>query len=152
MFKNKSFYIIIIIIGVLLLFMIFMPRKSGVKYDSWKDTISSFGDGTYQVMHTMDNGRDLYNCKYQQEVLSDVEKYITVDENVYFVGKYDGYNVRCILNVETNFLEYFIDIPIGERIIMVSDEEMIADGQLKILASYDDFTADDKIIFKGLIN
>lgn len=60
--------------------LIFIAVMSGCgnNIDMWKDTISSFGEGTYQMIHQNDDGEDteiLANCKYSQCVLTKINSY-----------------------------------------------------------------------------
>lgn len=78
-----------------------------VKYQSGRDTIVSFGDGTYQILQVpispAQSGSkptyvySLYNLNSDSEIEDNVIEYLQIKQNVYTVGE-KGYTV---LNYET---------------------------------------------------
>lgn len=142
-----------IFIIIFLLFVVMMCTCEN-HADVWKDTISSFGDGTYQVIHQNDDGEDteiLANCKYSQCVLTKINSYVKKDNYVYFTGNYYSIEVFCKLNISTNMLSYFIENN-DEEFIMVYLNDMIVDKQIELLSSYDEFSEIDKNEFNSLTN
>lgn len=122
-------------------------------YETGKDTVYSFGDGLYQILHQKVNNKEeklLTNCKYNQCVLTEISNYKIVENTVYFIGKYYDRNVYCRLNVVDNLLKYYIEG--REEFTMVFFQDMYEDGQIEILTTYEDFTENDRGVFKSLID
>ncbi len=138
------------IIVMLVAFVIFAASCSHAsKHEEWKDTVLSFGDGTYQVLHQSVDGdakRVLTNTVYNQCVLTEVKNYVQNNEFIYFTGNYYSKKVYCKLNTETNLLLYFAEDN-EEEFIMVYLEKMQTNDQIKILSSYDEYSEFDKSIF-----
>ena len=125
-----------------------------LKYDEGKDSILSFGDGTYQIIHQQYNSENLKlltNCKHNQCVLTQIDYYTTEEDFAYFVGNYYSKNVYCKLNILTNELLYFADEN-DEEFVMVYLNDMLSDGQIKLLSSFDDYSETDKIKFAEMKN
>ena len=140
---------------VILLMLLFTTAcsKNSPQYDEWKDTISSFGDGTYQMLHQNSDGENtkiLTNCKHNQCVLTKINSYIKKDDYVYFIGHYYSKKVFCKLNISTNMLSYFFENN-NDEFIMVYLNDMIVDKQIELLSSYDEFSEIDKNEFETLI-
>ena len=126
--------------------------NKNAQYDEWKDTIASYGDGTYQIIHqTIDNKtvEILTNCKHNQCVMTDINKYIQENDCVYFVGSYYSKKVFCKLNTTNNMLSYFAEEN-DEELIMVYLNNMLDDKQIEIYKSFDDFSNEDKDIFEKI--
>ena len=75
--------------------------------------------------------------------------YEKTEKFVYFKGKYYSKNVYCKLDVENNMLLYFAEE--NEENLMISHlDEMISDGQMKIVKSLDEFSDEDIKIFNKI--
>ena len=125
---------------------------NGLKYDQWKDTIEAFGDGTYQLLHQNFKGKNekiLTNCKYNECVATEIEGYEKTEKFVYFKGKYYSKNVYCKLDAENNILWYFAEEN-GDDLMISHLDEMISDGQMKIVKSLDEFSDEDIKIFNKI--
>ena len=129
-------------------------NESSLEYGIWKDTQAAFGNGNYQILHGHRDGAEisiLYNCKHNQEVVSNVERYVERENYVFFVGNYRKKKVLCKLNVETNLLSYYAE-ETGEEFFMAGVEKLIEDKQIELLSSFDNFSDVDKAEFKRLVN
>ena len=138
-----------------IIFLVFLIScgNDEIKYDSWKDTIESFGDGTYQVIHQIKDGKNieiLSNVKHNQCTITEIMEYRVVNNMVYFVGKYHSQNVCCILEPKTNLLRYYIDKSNNEEFIMIYLNNLLEDKQIELINSYDDFSDEEKYIFDSL--
>ena len=125
---------------------------SSLEYGMWKDTEAAFGNGNYQILHGYRDDTEisiLYNCKHKREVVSNVESYVEKDNYVFFVGNYRKKKVLCKLNVETNLLSYYAEEISSEHFNIYFDT-VIEDKQFELLSSFDDFSEEDKEIFKQL--
>ena len=141
-------------LGIILLILLFITacNKSLPKYEEWKDTISSFGDGTYQIIHQNNDGENikiLTNCKHNQCVLTKINSYIEKDNYVYFIGSYYSKKVFCKLNISENMLSYFFENN-DDEFIMVYLNDMLVDKQIGLLSSYNEFSETDKNKFEKL--
>ena len=129
-------------------------NESSLEYGIWKDTQAAFGNGNYQILHGHRDDAEisiLYNCKHKREVVSNVESYVEKDNYVFFVGNYRKKKVLCKLNVETNLLSYYAEEISSEHFNIYFDT-VIEDKQFELLSSFDDFSEEDKEIFKRLMN
>ena len=142
-------------IAIIICLLIFLSACGNHLNPDWypngvgKDTVLSFGDGTYQVLHQNVDGdakRVLTNTVYNQCVLTEVKNYVQNNEFIYFTGNYYSKKVYCKLNTETNLLLYFAEDN-EEEFIMVYLEKMQTNNQIKILSSYDEYSEFDKSIF-----
>ena len=125
----------------------------GVKYDSWKDTKESFGDGTYQIFRGVSDSSEeelcLYNCKRDQGVISEIDGYKKRNNYVWFVGSYMNQKVFCKLNIKKNLLLYYSEGS-GADFFMASLDDMLSDGQIKLYSSPDKFSEEDREEFEKL--
>jgi len=60
-----------------------------------RDTVDSFGDGTYQVLRSPDR-KVLFNCEHQRTILDDVKAWRRSGDDVYARG---AYGQMVVLNV-----------------------------------------------------
>ncbi len=126
----------------------------GLDYSQGKDSKAAFGNGNYQIMYGRRNGEDiniLYNCKHNQEVMSNVDNYVEKENYIFFVGYFRKQKVFCKLNVETNLLSYYAEEN-GEEFFMAGIEKLIEDNQIELLSSFEDFSEEDRAEFASLIN
>ncbi len=124
----------------------------GLEYGAWKDTKAAFGNGNYQILHGYRNDEEintLYNCKHNQEVVTNVDNYVEKENYIFFVGHFRKQKVFCKLNVETNLLSYYVEEN-GDEFFMAGIEKLIEDKQIELLSSFDDFSEEDKEIFNQL--
>lgn len=137
---------------IFLISLLFVTVMSacGNNDDEWKDSVASYGDGTYQIMHQSVDNKSveiLTNCKHNQCVMTEIEKHIEENEYVYFIGNYYNKKVFCKLNITNNMLSYFVENN-GENLIMVYMDDMLEDKQIEIYKSVDDFSQEDRAIFE----
>lgn len=146
---------IIIIISVLICLWVFRPHDSKVKYDSWKDTVEAFGDGTYQILHQVVDTQELNqlsNVKHKQCVITDITNYTVVDNMGYFIGTYHDLEVYCVLDIDSDLLRYYVDKNDKEEFMMVYLNNMLRDRQIELIESYDNFTESERNILEQLKN
>ena len=149
----KKMLVLLVVISVLIS-ACGSGSRSSLEYGIWKDTKAAFGNGNYQILHGYRDDAEintLYNCKHNQEVVTNVEKYVEKENYVFFVGDFRKQKVFCKLNVETNLLSYYVEEN-SDEFFMVFLEEMIEDKQFELLSSYGDFSEEDKAEFKRLMN
>lgn len=127
--------------------------NGNLKYEEGKDTICSYGNGTYQVLHH-DDGKQklklLMNCKYNQCVLTQIDAYKNVENDAYFVGKYYTQKVWCKLTADNNCLYYYVESDTDNELIMIYLNDMQNDNQIVILSSFDEFSKEDRRMFDSM--
>ena len=126
----------------------------GLDYSQGKDSKAAFGNGHYQILHGYRNNEEintLYNCKHNQEVVSNVENYVEKGNYIFFVGHFREQKVFCKLNVETNLLSYYVEEN-SDEFFMAGIEKLIEDKQIELLSSFDDFSEEDRLEFERLTN
>lgn len=142
----------IVFLATVIILLFTTACNKNLKYDEWKDTIMSFGDGTYQIIHQTvkdENVELLTNCKHNQCVLTRINDYIKEEDYVYFVGYYYSKKVYCKLNTKNNMLSYFAEEN-DEEFIMVYLNNMIDDKQIELYSSLSEFSENDKKIFDSI--
>ncbi len=141
-----------IIIIILLYLCIPNSYNKKIKYDSWKDTVESFGDGTYQILHQVWHGENiniLTNVAYNEAVITEIYNYSVNDEVVYFYGVYHSQMVYAALYVNDNLLKYYVDKS-NDDFTMTYINNMLKDKQIELIESYNDFTEIEQDIFGQL--
>ena len=127
--------------------------KGNLEYEEGKDTVCAYGNGTYQVLHHNDGEQEiklLMDCKHNQCVLTQIDVYKDIENTAYFIGKYYTKKVWCKLSADNNCLFYYAENGFDDELIMVYLNEMQNDNQIVILSSFDDFTDEEKEIFKKM--
>ena len=144
----------LVLLAITSLFLSACGSGRDLEYEIWKDTMAAFGNGNYQILHSYEGDEpigNLHNCKHNQEVMTKVDYYLEKDKYVYFVGCYYKQRVFCRLNVETNLLSYYAEEN-GDEFFMAGIEKLIADKQIELLLSFDDFSEEDRLEFDRLTN
>ncbi len=145
---------LLVLLAIISLLLCACGSDRDLEYEIWKDTEAAFGNGNYQIMHGYRNDEDisiLYNCKHNQEVMTNVENYVEKENYVFFVGHFRGQRVFCKLNIETNLLTYYAEEN-GDEFFMAGIEKLIEDKQIELLSSFDEFSEEDKAEFRHLMN
>lgn len=165
--KKALLFILALLIAYLLLAN---ATQTEILYPAGKDTVESFGDGTYQIFtsQTTEGLRKetLYNCKYDVVIIPRVEHFQITNGKVYVIGKstgyytYDGVDIECsyehyaVIETETNRLTLCL-IPVnssGEASIDVYIrllDEMIQNDEVQLLDQLSDFSKEDQSVFEG---
>ena len=142
--------------SIFILYIEYSKSNSNLQYETWIDTKNVFGNGEYQ-QYTNDNGTlDLYNMKYNCPIIYSVTNYIEKGEKVYFKGYTYGLNsktleVFAILDLNTNVNQYNVKNQKFYDYMIMYSNQMINDGKLVIIDNFNDFDANDRNIFKELI-
>ncbi len=118
----------------------FAPRHQTSYGYVGKDTVYVLGNGKFQILnivgvHTLIMHRD--GEPGTETLLDGISKYKKVNECLYIVSR-QGYGV---VNGNTNKCKLRITFPKSER---------VEDEHIQYLESYDDFSADEKMVFDGL--
>lgn len=149
-------FVYIFILSIFILYIEYSKSNSNLQYETWIDTKNVFGNGEYQ-QYTNDNGTlDLYNMKYNCPIIYSVTNYIEKGEKVYFKGYTYGLNsktleVFAILDLNTNVIQCNVKNQKFYDYMIMYSNQMINDGKLVIIDNFNDFDANDRNIFKELI-
>ena len=158
MFLKKRFFWILCFLTALI-FCVNRFSGSSIKYPSGKDTIESFGDGTYQISSGNSNG--LFNEKYGNCIIQNVDKFHITDEKIYVIGSteqnavVDGveikrsYIIYSVIELENNTMELFCvpNNPLHPNVFIVRLDEMIENCDVRLLSFLSDFSAKDLTVF-----
>lgn len=118
---KKSIYWICIVLLFLTVWAI-SPRKNNIRYPAGRDTVESFGDGTYQILSgTCDV---LSNEKYGNCIIERVYEFCESSDKVYVIGSpvhgyVDGYipnsadgecldTIYAIIELQDNTMQLYL--------------------------------------------
>lgn len=130
-----------IFLWIVLLSVLFVSCGTKTKYPSGKDTVESFGDGTFQIIGRNPSG--LYFEGGGSPLVSSVDNWCRINNKVYIFG-HKRHNeadlIYGIINVKQNSIEiYFTETPnLSDRFL--SSESII------IVESLSDFSETDQEI------
>ena len=161
---NKKFLNIVCIILALSLCGC---KQSTEKYFSGKDTIESYGDGTYQLMHHREEQR-LFNLKYNVCIIHYVDAILEYNGKIYATGEYPKtikntneesieilFRVYAVVDIQNNHLQFCAVIEDSYSMpnveLRVVTDEMISGGDATILESVTDFETEDWAVFQTII-
>lgn len=165
--KKTIYFFPVLLIVLLLLANAIRPK---ILYPAGRDTVESFGDGTYQIFsgQTGEGLRKetLYNCKYDVVIIPQVELFQITNGKVYATGKsiehytYDGADIEytyehyAVIEIETNKLTLCMlpDSSTGAdtylNVYTRLLDEMIKNGDVQLLCQLTDFSNVDQSVFE----
>lgn len=139
---------------ILLIFLLSAAcDKNTPKYEEWKDTISSFGDGTYQIFNQKKDNVDIKgisNSKYHQCIIDEIISLKDIDGVLYVNGKFTEHTVYAVINTLNNKVKYYVELQEGDVLGMTNINDLISSGDFELLHSYDDFSDAEKEILDSL--
>ena len=121
------------------------------QYESGRDTVASFGDGSFQLVR----GRNPANQKetlslsihpYNCFIIDSVKAYSQQENTAYVIGNYQ----YVAIDLENNIAEYFEDI--SPESYMPEKANMIRDGAMVVLSTYDAFSEEEQTQFAALVD
>ncbi len=139
-----------------------------IKYPEGKDTVMSFGDGSFQILRSMDRKNlCFFSEKYQSCIIRDVEHtqelkgkaYITGSSEIVYVSddasvEYSySYQLYVVVNTTENTMQLCaisLDTSAPEIYISYLDE-MIKSGKAVVYADLKDFSEEDRLIFEEML-
>lgn len=167
--KKTIFVILALLVVFLLLANDIRPK---ILYPAGRDTVESFGDGTYQILsgQTEEGLRKetLYNCKYDVVIIPRVQHFQITNGKVYVTGKsieyytYDGVDIGCtyeryaVIEMETNKLTLCMipdsasSVDAGLDVYTRLMDEMVNNGDVQFLSQLTDFSQEDQSVFEEL--
>lgn len=128
--KIFIFAILFFIVMFVVLSKIFSPP---LMYETGTDTHDYFGDGQYQLLTSINDGKEkysLFNVKYHISIIDNVVEYDESDNAVYFYGEHQGNTVYVYLYLNNNNIVYCQ--PYGELNILYAND-MMKEGKLEII-------------------
>ena len=139
---------------ILLIFLLAAARdKNTPKYEEWKDTISSFGDGTYQIFNQKKDNVDIKgisNSKYHQCIIDEIISLKDIDGVLYVNAKFTEHTVYAVINTLNNKVKYYVELQEGDVLGMTNINDLISSGDFELLHNYDDFSDAEKEILDSL--
>lgn len=138
-----------------------------IKYPEGKDTVMSFGDGSFQILRSMDRKNlCFFSEKYQSCIIRDVEHaqelkgkaYITGSSEIVYVSddasvEYSySYQLYVVVNTTENTMQLCaisLDTSAPEIYISYLDE-MIKSGKAVVYAGLKDFSEEDRLVFQNM--
>ncbi len=140
-----------------------------IKYPEGKDTVMSFGDGSFQIVRSMYNNKILvfFSEKYQSNIIRDVEHtqelegkaYITGSSGIVYVSDDASvehsysYQLYVVVNTTENTMQ-LCAIPLdasAPEIYISHLDEMMKDGSAVVYAGLEDFSEEDRLIFEEML-
>ncbi len=130
-------------------------HSSDIKYPSGRDTIQSYGDGTYQLLHG-DTKDGLFDSRYHTAVIDQVSHIEQKDKFVYAIGyitdREAGVKIKVFARIDTEKnqilycpqTEQFDNLPLFNAYDMMQKQELI------LLTDYNKFSAEDKEMFQNI--
>ena len=137
----------IILISIILVLILISCRQSNIKYPSGRDTVKSYGDGTFQIV-----GRDPSGVYYGGEgspLISSVDRYYEHNDMVYIIG-HDSHQAETIIYgiIDTN--QNTIHVLFTEEVYLA--DRLLESPSIEFLQDFADFSENDKVIFEKLKN
>ncbi len=134
--------------------------KNDVKYPEGKDTIKSFGDGTYQI--SSGSNESLFNEEYGSCIIQRVEKVHETDNKVYIVGttihecivdgsKVErGYQIYSVVELENNTMMLCVakNDPSQPDLFIYRLDDMIDNCDINLIMNLADFSNEDLRVFQ----
>lgn len=134
---KKTLFIIICVITAIVI-----CSCGNVKYSSGRDTLASFGDGTYQIGQTHTHKRILKNLEYNVSIVPIVYAYYENDSHLYVTGTNtigdEAYWIFACINIKNNYLEVYT----GNNEDYILDLSEFDEDKYKLLTSFVEFEAD----------
>lgn len=139
------------------------------KYPSGKDTIESYGDGTFQLVRIDPAIGVFYKAlsfeKYHSVVIAHVDNVKRVDGKVYFLGHEDSqyvtdqgivdvrHTIYAVLELKSNTIQYCAvsDYPLAEAIYISRQDEMVQNEDMVFLDSLSDFSDEDENVLRSIL-
>ena len=147
---------LLVIIG----FAVICVLENEVKYPTGKDTIKSFGNGTYQI--SSGSNESLFNEEYGSCIIEQVEKFRETGNKVYVVGttiheyiadgvKVErGYRIYSVIELEKNTMVLCVtkNNPSQPDLFIYRLDDMIDNGDISLIKNLSDFSNEDLKVFQ----
>lgn len=141
--------ILCVIISIVVFVVICRLISQNYEYSIGRDTHKTFGNREYQILTYTSMNREkkycLYNFKYNETVINDLNSYKSYGKYMYFCGD-DGL-VYIRLDTHNNKILYYRAI--GCNLINV--EEMKKKGDIEVITSLEEVSEKDRSRFDKLL-
>lgn len=158
--KRRILWIICLLIVIVSLVNCF--RGNNIKYPSGKDTIESFGDGTYQI--SSGSYESLFNEEYGSCIIQQVKKFYQTDKKVYIVGKTTQESFSDETKLERSYKMYaVIDLPTNnmmlcsipddlsyQEVYIYRLDEMVGNCDVALISDLSAFSDEDFQVFQEI--
>lgn len=138
-----------VLIFIVVFIVICRLISQNYEYSIGRDTHKTFGNREYQILTYTSMNREkqycLYNFKYNETVINDLNSYKAYGKYIYFCGD-DGL-VYIRLDTQNNKILYYRAI--GCNLINV--EEMQKNGDIEIITSLEAVSEKDRLRFDKLL-
>ena len=152
----KKRTLLMILIFLILILFYWLYQGSQVKYPAGKDTVLSFGDGTYQLLT---GSRDsIYNVSYNTCLIEQVDDLLVRSGKVYVIGSVsaqtgeESIGLCAIITMETNQIRLcFVpqsNAPKPYNLYRLDD--MIEKQDALLLRDFTEFTEEERLVFKEM--
>ncbi len=150
MSKKHLLYIIVLLTFT----FIFVSCNDNRNYTGWKDTHEIYGDGTYSSFAYSLNNQIAYglsNNIYHEPMIDQILSEKEVDGKLYVYGNHLSFTAYIIIDLKNGTAIYYPTNNENESLMIFSINRMIADGDLKVLSTYNDFSEQDRAIFQKML-
>lgn len=143
---------------------IFVSCLSGnrIKYPAGKDTVQSFGDGTYQI--SSGSCESLFNEEYHNCIIQKVNKIHQTGTNVYIIGTNtqktivddaevgQSYKMYAVIELQDNMLMLCAipANPLYPDVFIVNLDEMLDNGDVVVISELSGFSHEDFSVFQEM--
>jgi len=146
--RNPIYPLISICFLILLAYSVFGPH---IKYPAGRDTVESFGDGSFQVLRG--EGKGLFSEKYNNCLIDNVEFVRRHRGKAYVTGTgLAKYQMCAVIDTAANTIQLcaILPDPAVPNLHILRLDEMVANGDAVIYTSLDDFSEEDRLVFQKM--
>ncbi len=159
--KNEKSIVKRLLIAGLLCFVVAAACECALtpkaKYPPGRDTVESFGDGTYQLQKS-NSGLVLRNCAYRFEVASKViahkcsggTLYVIGLTSVYVSSQVSDYILYAEISLDSYALKVCLPPEAGEKYTDRIFQKMADDGKAILLSDFSQFSSESQAVFAKL--
>ena len=139
----------------ILIFTFIISSCTNEKNTDWKDTHRTYGTGVYSSFTHKVNGENVYglsNNIYHEVIIDQIVCEKEVNNKLYIFGNHLSFTAYIVIDLKNGKAIYYPTNSKDESLLIFSINQMIEDGNFKLLSSYDEFSEEEKGIFNGMIN
>ena len=137
------------IILTLLILFFFSSCNSPSKYPSGKDTVESYGDGTFQIIRSHMNIQGLFFEGKGSPLIPTIDRIYETNNYAYIIGQEkhqleENTIIYGIINIKNNTIQIYFDSE------MHIEERFLDSDSIELLTSFEGFSNSDQKIFQDL--
>ncbi len=153
--RNPIYPLISICFLFFLAYSFFGPH---VKYPEGRDTVQSYGDGSYQILRASSERKNLHSEKYNSSMIDNVEFVHERRGKAYIAGTDSvsagsaEYRLYAVIDTSENTLQLCIIPPdsAAPDLHIYRLDEMVTNGDVIVFTSLDDFPEEDRLVFQNM--